>query len=184
MTNNMADIGDIEVLEAEAGAEDEKKPIMLRRNSHADLSKILFSKKVSAAKLAKGKIGLDKHHSPYTFTHGHPHESLDISDKIYHWLHNKYVHMVLSFLLLIDILIVIISISLELVYLESKISDYEEVVDACQAALGSVGNPDECSDEELGKDHYIHIIEELAVLSLSILSLFLLESVILMIAKP
>jgi hypothetical protein len=155
---------------------------LVRRDSHASLSSTKFKQAIADVKAAD--LVKRGHHDPFTYTTGKPHESLHISDKIYHFLHNKYVHMFFSALLLVDILIVITSISLELEYLETKLSDYESVVESCQEALHESGDPHKCEDEELGKDRLIEVVEELAIVSLSILSLFLLESLILLAAKP
>lgn len=175
----MASTGDVEVT---LGSDPEPSRIMLvRRDSHANLTKSKFKNKVEEIKTIKRSASVGslhtvykvtdehKHHHPWTFTSWAPSRDMHVSDKIYHFLHCKSVHIVFSALLLIDIMIVIISISLELEYLHSKVSDYEDVVDHCQSALEDGGDHALCEGEELGEEKLIEVVETLAIASLSIL---------------
>lgn len=170
---------------------------LVRRDSHAIISKKKFQQKVKDVETSNANRRRDyknhryaavakvhDHHHPWTFTFGMPHTDLNTSDKIYHILHNRYVHLCLSSLLLVDIIIIIVSISLEIQYLFSKISDYEAVVSDCQSALNDGENAHRCEAAEVGNESLIEIFEYLANVSLAILSLFLLESIILLVAKP
>ena len=178
----MASTGNFEVILRAASDPELSRPTMLvRRNSHANLTKSKFKQKVDEIRTIKRAASVGslhnvynvteehKHHHPWTFTTWAPSHDMHASDKIYHFLHSKYVHVVFSVLLVIDIMIVIISISLELEYLHTKISDYEDVVEHCQSALDEGGDHSLCEGEELGEEKLIEVVEMLAIVSLSIL---------------
>jgi hypothetical protein len=90
-------------------------------------------------------------------------------------------------LLGLDVLISIISVILEIEYLKSEISDYEHIVDICQDALSTSESSaaSYClAHDDVGNASIEGGQEALAVLSLIILFIFLLESTILLASNP
>ena len=135
----------------------------------------------------------------WAVTDGIVDDTMSLSDKIYHVIHSKYVHYVFSFLLLLDICIVIASIALEIEHLSGEIEEYKSIVHHCQRELYNGSTYDSHSLSEFislgeestskchevhGNDIYVRVEDVLAYLSMAILSLFILESLILFIAKP
>lgn len=83
------------------------------------------------------------------------------------------LHSVLLVLLVIDLVAVVIGGVLEVHYLESKYEDAKKVAAACAGGIGECIIPDEYGD------HSLHDAEVfLIVLSIVILSLFLLEHLV------
>lgn len=94
--------------------------------------------------------------------------------------------LVMSTLLIVDITSVILGISFEIQYLDSEVDDLENVVDTCQDMLLNNTSVDlgECDDDDVGKKFY-DVGERVAFwTSIVVLSLFLLESLVLLAAKP
>ena len=123
---------------------------------------------------------------PWTITDGVVSQQMHWSDAVYHVLHSHRAHVFLSVLLVVDILITITAISLEVEYLNSKNDDYVDIVNSCHEAL-SGASPDteaECYSSDIGQNKYRNAMENLAIVSLAILSLFCLESVVLFLSKP
>lgn len=138
-------------------------------------------------------------HVAWALTNGIVDDSMSVSDKIYHIIHSKYVHYTFSFLLLLDICIVITAIALEIEHLSDEVEEYESVVHHCQRELNNGSTYDSHSFGQFvslaeeshskchtthGSDVYVRVEDVLVYLSIAILSLFILESVILFIAKP
>jgi hypothetical protein len=123
---------------------------------------------------------------PWTITDGVVSKQMHWSDAVYHVLHSHKVHVVFSILLVVDILITIASISLEIEYLNSKTDDYADIVHSCQVAISGLSSDAEaeCYSTEIGKSKYRDAMESLAIVSLTILSVFCLESAILLLSKP
>jgi hypothetical protein len=124
---------------------------------------------------------------PWVITTGPAHSSLRWHEKVYHHMHSHRVHVVLMVLLGLDVLISIISVILEVEYLKSEINDYEHIIDVCQEAVtsGDASAASYClSHGEVGSRRIEGGQEALAVLSLIILFIFLLESTILLASNP
>ena len=91
-----------------------------------------------------------------------------IRGKLCRFCHDQRTQTVLNILLVIDLLIVITSIEVELMYKESQIEAYKE---SCTAG----------KDTLIG-DHHLHDVEhKLMITSISILCIFLLEQIALLI---
>eukprot|EP00121_Abeoforma_whisleri_P002297 Awhi_evm1s2056 len=103
-------------------------------------------------------------------------DNVSFCGKLKHHLHNYYFHLVLMGLLIIDVLIVITAIILELLYLDTKVRDLEILL-GMSIAGETLPDPIKYGTSIL---HEIEVY--LAYISCTILSCFLLENLLLMIA--
>ena len=101
-------------------------------------------------------------------------EKLSAKEKINSWLHKHYVHSVLNFLLISDLLLLAIGMNVELHYKDSIISDYKN---ACEGG----GAEGEC---EFEGNHDLHTTELVIIyVSVVILTIFLMDNLGLLFAN-
>eukprot|EP00121_Abeoforma_whisleri_P000475 Awhi_evm1s416 len=122
---------------------------------------------LGVAPLSKGLISWSDHR--YTWR-----------NKLLHFLHNKWVHYFLMFLLFLDVILVIAGIAVEIEFLDTEIHDLELLLEEL------IENPDEAAtiEEEISEVGNLRLEEAeegLAYASLAILFVFLLENILLMI---
>mmetsp|Transcript_14490 Transcript_14490/g.21817 ORF Transcript_14490/g.21817 Transcript_14490/m.21817 type:complete len:312 (+) Transcript_14490:59-994(+) len=145
---------------------------------------------------------------PWTITRGKTHAAMTVSEKLHHILQSLPAHYIIVVLLVLDILLVAISITLEIEYLHSQVSDCEDVVDTCQEEIAHASNSSDythsvyggsmgvlsgdndphgsshCHVDHIGL-HSLHDAEKkLAYASMSILCVFIVENMLLFASKP
>lgn len=101
------------------------------------------------------------------------HNDDTLHGKLSRFVHSEKLHHALNILLILDIILLVITMQLELYYMESKIHDFEN---SCKLSLSCL-NFNEYGNEKI--QHTEHI---LAKISISILIIFLVELFIVMIA--
>lgn len=109
--------------------------------------------------------------------HGEHHEHHGYRETTLHFMHQSWVHKMLTFFLLLDVSLVICSIALEIEYLHSKYDDCADKIRFCNATPGSAN----CVVERyFGHYPYYNAKIWTAYFSVSILFTFLIENLILL----
>mmetsp|Transcript_67042 Transcript_67042/g.135156 ORF Transcript_67042/g.135156 Transcript_67042/m.135156 type:complete len:235 (+) Transcript_67042:164-868(+) len=93
------------------------------------------------------------------------------------WMHDPTTEIVLHILLFVDIILLAMSMQVEVYYLESKVDDLEHSCEhhECPSHHGEL--------EKMGNEAYEHAEEGLVYASVAILCVFLLHSVMLVVAN-
>jgi hypothetical protein len=120
----------------------------------------------------------------WRLTSGEISPSMDTGDKIYHILHSRIVHNCLMILLVIDVSIVITSIILEIEVLTKDVEEYKHIIDICQSEIISTPTTSKCNEDSIYHHLYEQVQKGLFACSISILCIFIMESLCLLFAKP
>mmetsp|Transcript_22227 Transcript_22227/g.32338 ORF Transcript_22227/g.32338 Transcript_22227/m.32338 type:complete len:185 (+) Transcript_22227:46-600(+) len=105
---------------------------------------------------------------------------LSLSDRVYHVLQSETAHFAILGLLVLDILVVVTLITLHIEYLKTEIDDYEGVVHRCERDSPSAS----CDNRDYGNQNLYSAEKYLLYVSISILSVFIVENLALFLAKP
>lgn len=109
-----------------------------------------------------------------------------LSDKIWDFFHHRLVIIAMSTLLIADIVCVILGISFEVEYLSSEVDDYEDLVESCreEILIPTAAGVAACDPDEVGTEFYDRAERIVFWTSITILSIFIVEGLMLFIAKP
>ena len=105
---------------------------------------------------------------------------MPLSDKVWVALHSEEAHYFVLALLTLDILVVVALITLHIEYLKSEIDDYQDVVHQCKQDSPNAS----CSNEDYGNRALYRAESALYIVSFVILSIFLIDNVLQLLAKP